>query len=54
MCLGWIMLVYNHKKYYKEQEEKEQKILDDIRIKRASMLPLYNANYRKRFNENNK
>jgi len=51
MCLGWIMLVYNHKKYYKEQEEK---ILDDIRIKRARMLPLYNANYRNRFNENNK
>ena len=57
MCLGWIMSVYNHKKYYKKQEEKEEKekkLLNDIQKKKASILPLYNENYRKRFNENNK
>jgi hypothetical protein len=54
MCLGWIMLLYNHKKYYEEQEEraeKEEQMLREIREKRARMLPLYNENYRKRFND---
>jgi len=54
MCLGWIMLLYNHKKYYEEQDEraeKEEQMLREVREKRARMLPLYNENYRKRFNE---
>ena len=50
MCLGWIMSVYNHKKYYKKQEEKEEKekkLLNDIQKKRASTLSVYNENYLK-------
>jgi len=57
MCLGWIMLLYNHKQYYKEKEEraeKEEELLREVREKRARMLPLYNENYRKRFNNVNK
>jgi hypothetical protein len=54
MLLGWIMLVYNRKQYKKEKKEAEIKMLREIQIKRARLLPLYNENYRKRFNADNK
>lgn len=54
MCLGWIMLLYNRNKYKQDKKEVEDKMLHEIQLKRASMLPLYNDNYRKRFNRNNK